>query len=110
MIDVDDFLIVDDNFNFLETNSPISSIISNMSFSIMRFCLFDCPEEIDNNTNFAYYLTISYSGYKIDHQNTDTPLEMRLPPSKGVKLPCSSRVPSSNTNSTFVVSNLTCPP
>ena len=30
--------------------------------------------EISNETYFAYCINLSYSGYKIDHQNSDTPL------------------------------------
>ena len=75
LIDTDEFFTVDDDFNFLDTNSPISSTISNMSFFIMKFCFLECSDEIDNDTNIAYYVNISYSGYKIDHQNKNIPLE-----------------------------------
>ena len=72
-VEADEFYIVDNNFNFLDINSPISSTPSNMSFLIIHLC-FDCSEEINNDTNFAYIVNISYSGYKIDHQNNNIPL------------------------------------
>ena len=73
-VEADEFYIVDNTFNFLDINSPISSTPSNMSFLIIHLCFLDCSEEINNDTNFAYILNISYSGYKIDHQNNNIPL------------------------------------
>ena len=66
---------MDDNSNLLEKNSIISSTPSNFSFYVMDFCQNDCDDEISDETIFAYLIVISYSGYKIDHQNTDIPLE-----------------------------------
>ena len=39
-VETDEFYIVDNDFNFLDINSPISSTPSNMSFFIIHLCFF----------------------------------------------------------------------
>ena len=49
-----------------------------MSFTIVYLCIFNCSWEGNrdiNEANVLYDLTINYSGYKIDHQNDNIPLE-----------------------------------
>ena len=69
------FQVIDNNFNTLETNIIISSTPSDFSFSIMALGGENDYNEISNETYFACCINLSYSGYKIDHQNSDTPLE-----------------------------------
>ena len=42
---------------------------------ILSACLFNCSLDENDDTDLAYILNISYSGYKIDHQNGNIPLE-----------------------------------
>ena len=75
------FFIIDQNGNYIEKNKTISSTSSNMSFGIVYLCAFDCSWEGNNDineTNVVYTLTINYSGYKIDHQDEDIPLERNI--------------------------------
>jgi hypothetical protein len=72
------FFLLSDNMNIIERNQTISSTSSNMSFGIVYLCLFNCSWEGNkdiNETDIIYVLTINYSGYKIDHQDDDIPLE-----------------------------------
>ena len=49
-----------------------------MSFGIVYLCLIDCFWEGNKDINeesIVYSLTMNYSGYKIDHQDDETPLE-----------------------------------
>ena len=71
----EDFLLLDDNYSIIEKNTIISNTLSNMDITIAYICLFDCSREDENNKDLAYILNISYSGYKIDHQNDKIPLE-----------------------------------
>ena len=72
------FYIFDQNGNSIKKNTTISSTCSNMSFTIVYLCIFNCSWEGNrdiNEANVLYDLTINYSGYKIDHQNDNIPLE-----------------------------------
>ena len=71
----DHFILVDNKGSTIERNTIISRSPSDMNFNIIYSCIFNCSSDEDNNTDFAYILNISYSGYKIDHQNDNTPLE-----------------------------------
>ncbi len=48
-----------------------------MGITIAYFCIYDCSLDEDDNEDLAYILNISYSGYKIDHQNDKIPLEKK---------------------------------
>ena len=73
------FVLRDDQFNSIERNKIISRTPSNFTILFGFKCFFDCTNEFyndeNNKTNLIYYLNITYSGYKIDHENKDTPLE-----------------------------------
>ena len=71
----DDFLIFDENMTRIRRNNTVTSTTSDFYIAIMQFCFFDCLYDGDNETNYAYILNISYSGYKIDHENDEKPLE-----------------------------------
>ena len=71
----EDFIILDENGMIIERNSIISKTTSNFSFTIVKFCVFDCIFDEDNETDLFYVLNISYSGYKIDHENNEIPFE-----------------------------------
>jgi len=76
IVDSNDFLIMDINHNFIDIDTIISATPSNMTLLIFYPCLFDCTDEkIKNITDLSYILSINYSGYKIDHQNENVPLE-----------------------------------
>ena len=70
----DQLMIIDSNFSFIEKNSIISRTPANMGMMIVYICLDTCSIEKKEQTELTYILNISYSGYKIDHQN-DIPLE-----------------------------------
>ena len=68
-----EFIIQDRNSNKrLKKNSIISRTPSNFSFAIYDLCVENCDMD---NQSIAYILNITYSGYKIDHNNKNTPLE-----------------------------------
>ena len=69
------FFILDENFSFIERNAAIRKTPSNMSFLIAYLCFGRCIIDEDDYTELTYLLNISYSGYKIDHQNDKIPLE-----------------------------------
>ena len=73
------FLIIsDENSKIIDKNTIISKTTSNFTVVFAYGCLFNCSDEFnnkENETNAIYYLNISYSGYKIDHENKNTPLE-----------------------------------
>ena len=71
----DQFYLIDANGNFIERNSIISRAPSDMDITIVYFCSYNCSLDEDNNDDLVYILNISYSGYKIDHQNDKIPLE-----------------------------------
>ena len=79
LLEVDDqFYIMDDNWNVIERNQTFSSTSSNISLFIVYLCYFDCSWEGNkdiNELNILYTLTMNYSGYKINHQDDDIPLE-----------------------------------
>ena len=71
------FFIIDSYANEIERNKTYSSTCSNMSFSVVYACFLDCDWDFNkdiNDTNAGYVLNISYSGYKINHQDK-IPLE-----------------------------------
>jgi len=71
------FYIIDLYGNEIERNKTYSSTCSNMSFSVVYACFLDCDWDFNkdiNDTNAGYVLNISYSGYKINHQDK-IPLE-----------------------------------
>ena len=73
-----DNFFLDENGKFIERNQTFPSTPSNMSFGIVYLCLIDCSWEGNKDINeesIVYSLTINYSGYKIDHQDDETPLE-----------------------------------
>ena len=72
-LDSNEFLFADNNFNILKNISLISSTPSNLNFFILH--TFNSTEQINNDSNLAYVLNISYSGYKINHQDENIPLE-----------------------------------
>ena len=71
------FAITDEKFNFYDKNSIISRTTSNFTVFLVYICFTDCNLEYDksNYKDLVYYLNISYSGYKINHQNKNLPLE-----------------------------------
>ena len=69
------FLILDRNWSIIERNKIITRTPKDMSMIILYACLLNCSFEENNDTDLAYILNISYSGYKIDHQNGYIPLE-----------------------------------
>ena len=71
----DQFYLIDANGNFIERNSIISRAPSDMDLTVVYFCSYNCSLEEDDNEDLVYILNISYSGYKIDHQNDKIPLE-----------------------------------
>ena len=73
----DQFILFDKDGNFIERNSIISRALSDMGITIAYFCIYDCSLDEDDNEDLAYILNISYSGYKIDHQNDKIPLEKK---------------------------------
>ena len=73
----DQFILFDKDGNFIERNSIISRAPSDMGITIAYFCIYDCSLDEDDNEDLAYILNISYSGYKIDHQNDKIPLEKK---------------------------------
>ena len=69
------FLILDENFTVLKRNTVISGTPAHLRFYIGYICISDCSIDENDYTDLAYLLNISYSGYKIDHQNDKIPLE-----------------------------------
>ena len=67
-------MVIDSNFSIIERNSIISRTPTNMDMMIVYICFDTCSIEKKEETDLTYILNISYSGYKIDHQN-DIPLE-----------------------------------
>ena len=67
-------MVIDSNFSIIERNSIISRTPANMDMMIVYICFDTCSIEKKEETDLTYILNISYSGYKIDHQN-DIPLE-----------------------------------
>ena len=68
-------MVIDSNFSIIERNSIISRTPSNMDMMIVYICFDTCSIEKKEETDLTYILNISYSGYKIDHQNEKIPLE-----------------------------------
>ena len=66
------FIIIDSNFSVIERNKFISKIPKDRVLYILYICFFNCTIEEDD---VAYILNITYSGYKIEHQNEKIPLE-----------------------------------
>ena len=69
------FLILDSNWSIVERNKIITRTPKDMSMIILSACLFNWSLDEKDDTDLAYILNISYSGYKIDHQNGNIPLE-----------------------------------
>ena len=66
--------IYDNDFNFISPNTVFSRNPSNLILQIGYLCSYE--NSIKNDTEDLFYiLTIGYSGYKIDHQNNNIPLE-----------------------------------
>ena len=62
-------------YSIFDLSLLLFELFSDTVFLFLDFCENNCDDEISDETIFAYLIYISYSGYKIDHQNTDTPLE-----------------------------------
>ena len=73
----DELLIFDSNLDTLKKNSIISRTPSDFAFVIYDLCEENCNDKLAklNNESIFYVLNITYSGYKIDHNNKNTPLE-----------------------------------
>ena len=71
----DQLMIIDNNHSVIKRNSIISRSPTNMDMMIVHICLDTCSLEKNEQTDLTYILNISYSGYKIDHQNYKIPLE-----------------------------------
>ena len=72
-----ELLIFDSNLDTLKKNSIISRTPSDFAFVIYDLCEENCNDKLAklNNESIFYVLNITYSGYKIDHNNKNTPLE-----------------------------------
>ena len=70
-----DILILDEDSTILTQNTVYSRNPTNFSFVLVHYSLFDCNFTSNINDGLFYILNISYSGYKIDHQNKNIPLE-----------------------------------
>ena len=69
------FVLMDSDFNQLERNQTFSLNTDEMIFYIVYVCFGDCTP-VETNDDLSYSIQINYPGYKIDHQNETTPLEM----------------------------------
>ena len=67
------FELFNSAFNMVPKNSYINSKIKDMTFYIVYICLENCSLNTDNDIVFA--IELNYSGYKIDHQSEEIPLE-----------------------------------
>ena len=71
----DDILILDENSIRIAQHTVYSRNPKNFSLTIADICFFDCNFSSKINDGLFYVLNISYSGYKIDHQSENIPLE-----------------------------------
>ena len=67
--------ILDNNFSIIDTNEVFSRSPSNLILTVAYLCSFDCNSIKNDSEDLFYVINISYSGYKIDHQNKHIPLE-----------------------------------
>ena len=69
-----DFLFLDFDLNVLRRNTYINSKIKNTTYFIAYFCFGNCSSD-SSDDELVYSIEINYTGYKIDHQNENIPLE-----------------------------------
>ena len=65
---------MDLDFNKVERNKYINSKIKNTTYFIAYFCFGNCSSD-SSDDELVYMMDINYTGYKIDHQNENVPLE-----------------------------------
>jgi len=75
------FLLIDGNKGIIiERKSIIKQRPSDVFIMIAYVCNDDnCTLNENDTTDFSYFLQINYTGFKIDHQNNDIPLETNNP-------------------------------
>ena len=74
-VEIEDDILISDENGFINKNKVFSRDPTNLTLVISRFCIFDCNLDSNVSESLFYAINISYSGYKIDHQNNNIPLE-----------------------------------
>ena len=67
------FLLYDSDFNVIPRNTYTSSKINDMIYYLTYMCFWNCNLNTENDA--AYFLELKYTGYKINHQSEEIPLE-----------------------------------
>ena len=68
------FKLMDMNFNVIERNKYINTNIRDIAYYIVYNCSGNCSSD-SSDDELVYMMDINYTGYKIDHQNENVPLE-----------------------------------
>ena len=76
----DNFFLIDFDFNYIYRNTVINRKPTEMSLLVVYLCLeSNCTINEEDYTNITYLISISYQGFKIDHQSNNIPLEINIP-------------------------------
>ena len=74
------FVLLDENDEIIERKSIVKKQPSHVFIKILYVCNDEnCTLDEKDTTDFSYFLQINYTGFKIDHQSNDIPLETNNP-------------------------------